>query len=295
MMRQGGRAVSRLVAIASRVTIPESLRTAWTGPAPELAAGQIWRGRWGDTVQLVVIVGIDSGVTALPLSFDVGYTEPGSALIPTEANPFKVPLVAWRSLRRDLPSVVLDRFAGDMAVEATTVLSQEPPGGDETQLPLHVRHYRALIEDTMDELASADWHPRGSGELGTRLKSAGLRPQDVGAALGTTSQRALAILRGQAPLTGREAEMMATVLHVTAQSLLTTNPVPPSDLISQLDGPNHHHQVLAWAASHGSDVPTAYRDVAYRTWALAARQTGKSAVDWDARLDTFFAAVADAQ
>ena len=296
MIREGARPRSRLEIAASSVTVPDEVRAAWTGVAPELAAGQIWRARWDDQVQLVVILDADQRPTAMPLSFDVDYTDSATTRIEAAANPFNIPVIAWPRLAQALPIVVFDRFAGQLPPQATDSLPSEPArSGEDRQLPHPVRVYRALLEDAMEELSAASWHEGGSGDLSAILQRANLRIQDVAAALGATPQRALAVWRGQLALTHEEAEKVAPLLGESAESLLTANPAPPTDLVACLEQPVRHRQVLAYAALRSVKVPAAYRDLAYQTWALAARQTGQKATNWNLRLDTLFAAVLDEQ
>lgn len=296
MTRGAARPPSRLEAAASSVTVPESVRRAWTGVAPELAVGQVWRARWGDKVQLVVILGTERRNAVLPLSFDLDYIDSTTTRIAAGANPFGVPLIAWRGLPEALPSVVFDRFVGQLAADATAALASEPmPAAADSSVPHPVRVYRALLEDTMEELAAAQWSDGGSGQLSVTLQRAGLSVQDVADALGATPQKAFAIWRGQVPLSREEAETFAPLLGESVEAIMAANPTPPSDLIVCLEQPARHRQVLAYAARRSVGIPTAYRDVAYQTWALAARQTGAKVINWNLRLDTLFAAVLNEQ
>jgi len=268
------------------------LRQAWTGAAPELTAGQVWRARWGDKVQVVAILGTDRRTTVVPLSFDLDYTDSTSTRIAAEVNPFGVPLIAWGGLTQALPNVVFDRFAGQLAPQATAALASDSTRSAEDRSVSHsVRMYRALLEDAMEDFAAARWYDSGSGQLSVVLQRVGLSVQDVADALGATPQKGFAVWRGQLPLSREEAETFAPLLGESAETILAANPTPPADLVGSLEQPARHRQVVAYAARRSVAVPTAYRDVAYQTWALAARQTGEKAVNWDLRLDTLFAAV----
>lgn len=294
MTRDAARPQSKLEVAASSVTVPDEVRAAWTGVAPGLAVGQIWRARWDDQVQLVVILSADQRPTAIPLSFDLDYTDSTTTPIAAAANPFNVPVIVWPELAQALPIVVFDRFAGQLSPEATASLASEPARSREDRsLPHPVRVYRALLEDAMAELSAARWYESGSGDLSAILHRANLTVQDVAAALGATPQRALAIWRGQLALSHEEAEKVAPLIGESAETLLAANPAPPADLIACLEQPVRHRQVLAYAARRSVKVPTAYRDLAYQSWALAARQTGQKATNWDLRLDTLFAAGLD--
>lgn len=286
---------SRLEDAAPSITVPAEVHAAWTRAAPELSAGQIWRARWHDLVQLVVILTPDQRTTVLPLSFDLAYADSTSTRVATEANPFGVPIVTWCSLARSVPNVVLDRFVGQLDSKVTEGLLVAEPGqgSADYSTPHPVRVYRALIEDAMDELSTVRWHGHGSGELSTLLQSSNLRVKDVAEILAMTPQRALAVWRGQVPLTHEEAKTIAPVLGKLAEEILAANPTPPPDLIDSLERSRRHHQVLAYAIQRGNDVAAAYHDLSYQTWALAARQTGEKITNWDLRLDTLFAAVLD--
>lgn len=292
MTRDAARPQSRLEAVAASLAVPETVRQAWTGAAPELAVGQVWRARWGDQVQIVAILGTDRRSIVLPLTFDLDYTDSTTTRIAAEANPFGLPLIAWRGLAQTLPIVVFERFAGRLAPDVTAALALESkPAAEDHAVPHPVRVYRALLEDTMEELAAAQWYDSGSGQLSVTLQRMGLSVQDVADTLGATPQKAFAVWRGQVPLSRDEAETLAPLLGESAETILAANPTPPSDLIVCLEQPARHRQVLAYAAGRSVGVSTAYRDVAYQTWALAARQTGEKVMNWDLRLDTLFAAV----
>lgn len=295
MTRDGAARGSRLENVAAQVPVPESIHAAWTGIAPELSAGQVWRARWRDQVQLVAVLSADQSTMVLPLSFDLDYVDATSTVIATEASPFGVPLVAWPTLKRSVLNVVLDRFAGylDAEVAETLLLREFGQCSNDRSTPHPIRIYRALIEDVIDELSAVRWLGDGSGELGTLLQDSGIQVKDVAETLGTTPQRALAIWRGQLPLTEQEARDIAPGLGESAESILAANPTPPSELIDCLEHSRRHHQVLAYAAQRNSEIATAYRDLSYQTWALAARQTGEKIKNWDLRLDTLFAAVLD--
>lgn len=285
---------SRLENVAAHIVVPENIQAAMNGAAPELSAGQVWRARWRDQVQMVAVLSIDQPTRVLPLSFDVDYVDASSMVISAEASPFAVPIVAWPSLKRGVPNVVLDRFVGWLPPGATEALRLGLPQHITDKFTPHpIRIYRALIEDLMDELSAVRWLGDGSGMLRSLLQGSGLRVQDVADTLGATPQRALAIWRGQLPLTEQEARDMAPGLGESVENILAANPIPPSELIDCLEHPQRHHQVLAYATHRNSDIAAAYRDLSYQTWALAARQTGEKTTNWDLRLDTFFAAVLD--
>lgn len=296
MTRDAAHPRSRLEIAASSVAVPTDVHAAWTGIAPELAAGQIWRARWNDQIQLVVIRIVEQRPTAMPLSFDRDYTDSTITRIAAAANPFKVPVIAWPEFAQALPIVVFDRFAGLLDPEATASLVTEPARSGEGRLVPHpVRVYRALLEDAMEELSAARWYESGSGDLSAILQRANLKVQDVAAVLGATPQRALGVWRGQLALSGEEVKKVAPLLGESTEALLAANPAPPADLIACLEQPVRHRQILAYAARHSVEVPTAYRDLAYQTWALAARQTGQKETNWNLRLDTLFAAVLNEQ
>ncbi|WP_066503101.1 helix-turn-helix domain-containing protein [Sinomonas atrocyanea] len=247
-------------------------------------------------MQLVAIIGADHRITALPLSLDPDYADATTTCISAEANPLGVPVTAWAGLATTLPAVVLDRFAGQLDHDTAAALAAgQTAAGADPSAPEQVRMYRALLEDAMEELSAARWYEDGSGELSRTMQRAGLEVREVADLLGTTPQKALAIWRGRMPLALEEAKRLAPVMGASAEELLTRNPVPPPDLVGCLDNPRRLHQILAYAAKRGIDAPTAYRDLAYQTWALAARQTGGKATNWDLRLDTIFAADSDEQ
>lgn len=283
---------TRLSEAVSKVRIPAVLREAWTGVAPQLSAGQVWRAHWADQTQLVVVLTTDQRTTVLPLSLDIEYADATSVYVTPGDNPFGVPIVAWPELSRKLPNQVLDRFVGQLSPEAMTSLYAKQGGARSAEPVQHpIQVYRALIEDTIDALSASRCSDSGTGQLTTLIQERGIQVQSLADIIGVTPQRALAVWRGQAPVTDGEAQSLSPILAIPAEAILAANPTPPVELTECLNAPARHHQVLAYARRNSTSVADAYRDVSYQAWALAARQTGRRLVNWELRLDTVFAAV----
>lgn len=291
MTAEQPREPSRLESAVARAKVPEALRRDRGDPDPVPASGQIWRADWNDEVLLVVVVGAGDLVASVPLTFDIECASPSAVVIEAATNPLGVTIAAWPQLRRDLPAVVFAEFFGQIeGVQlAAITASTQPEPSDETVDPM-IRLAAAMLEDSIEALASVRWHAGGTGELRVLLGT--LTPALLVSTLGVTPQRALALRRGIAILTPEEASLVAPSLGRTVEELLAGDPSLPSDLVERLEQPGRHRQLRRLADLRTTDLSSAYRDVATSVWALAARQTGEpSGISWDGRIDAFLGAV----
>lgn len=280
----------RLEEVVSSFALPEDIRRAWEED-PEILPGQIWRTEWASTVVLVVVLEVGKHIQVAPLTLDAEYADARCLTIGDAVSPLGVPTVIWLALKRSVSRVVFDRFVGTL------------PGGVFAQLVFETRDnpaaltigdprklFRALVEDDMERMASVQWRGQGTGQLSNILKGTGIA--QISETLKVRPQRALALWRGQAALSREEAERMSPVVGEAADALLAANPNPPNELVESLEKPPRHRQMRELAELRAIDRSSAYQEVAYQTWALAARQTGtKKETDWDQRLNTYFAAV----
>lgn len=277
--------------VVAAVSVPAAIQESAHQADPEFAPGQIWRADWSEEVLLVAISGVGDGISSVPLSLDADYRDETSVLLDLAWSPLGIPLVAWPDLKRDLPRSVFAQFIGELDAAALGALAEEQ-GAQRSRVTANhaVEIYKAVVEDSMDALAAVQWAVGGTGQLASIVQS--LTPEQIASAIGATAQRALALWRGQSPLTSEEATRISPLVGHTPTELLASNPSPPADLVTGLDQPRRHRQVRVFAELRERDLAAAYWDVAIDTWALAARQTGNQhGIDWEGRLDTFFAAV----
>jgi len=83
----------------SRPTAFDVVVARFAGPTEEPETGQIWRARWRDTAQLLLLTSSnDSDVEAVPLSLDVDLGDDTAVLFRSDIQPLGFDVVAWRSL-----------------------------------------------------------------------------------------------------------------------------------------------------------------------------------------------------
>ncbi len=302
MTSQSGNAADRLQAAIAAAALPPAVVTAWNEPAPDVEAGQLWRAAWQDAAEMVFITAVSDGqVMAAPVTVDSDFADEHTAVLPPEATSAGVALAVWAGLTRQLPMFVLDRLVGRAAEGWSTpdVLTAARERGALNGTPLvdavDRRHeYRAQLQDALEVLATASWAPAGSGTLGTLLRGAGVKAEQVAQSLHATPQEALALLRNELPVTSEQARALAALAGTSEAELLDANPAPPVDLVAQLDQPRRRRQVQALASRRGTDELTARRTAVFESWRFAARQTGApSTPAWDERLDQYFSATLD--
>lgn len=304
MTPDSGPAYERLLTAAAALHVPPAVTEAWGESAPEPVAGQLWRARWEDDIELVVLVSVsETDVVAAPLTFDIFYADDTALVLDAADSDFAAPVVIWPALRTRLPMFVLDRMAGALSQGSAGLYtgadsSGAGPGrrGASVVSALDARNeYRERLADTMSMLASAKWAPQGTGGLANLLREKSLAPKDLAPMLAITPQAALALRRGQAAITRRQAETLAVHVGRPWEELLASNPPLPQDLVAALDRPARRPQVQRTAQTLGLSEANARCAVGYDLFALAARQTGSGrGTAWDSRLDRYFEAVLDA-
>lgn len=279
---------------------PETL-TAWLGPPPEPAPGQIWRARWGGVAEAVLLITAQgNAVETLPVTFDDEEADAGAVLVDKSDSTLDTGIVIWFDIQTTLPTRVLERHLGSVSARLSNLdWSHLVDGMDGLERGEELvydsdprRAVRAELEDRLEELSRADWLGAGSGELGQILRDAGLTPSALADTLDIPVQRSMSILRGQVAITQEEAERLSKAVGRTAAELLASNPVPPADIVSLLDQPGRRSQILMFAEKRGIPEIEARREAAFGTLALAARQTGDTkAPEWGSRLDRYFEVV----
>ncbi len=289
----------RLRATAAAARVPESVIHAWNAAPPDPEPGQVWRARWNNDHQLVLLHRtIGSTVTAAPATLEPDLADDTAEVLSAEDTTLGMPLVLWQSLARSLPMRVLDRLAGQLVTaepEAGQVQPPRPAAGQPVMSPIDPRVlYRARLEDTMAALADARWAPQGTGTLGGLLAEAGFGPEELCDALGVTPQQALAVLRGDAPISEDQAEALTVTTGLSVVALMNSNPELPPDLVNRLDRPACRARVGELARRRQVGELRTWQSVGFAIAALAARQTGPGRnVAWDDRIDQYFAVVLD--
>jgi hypothetical protein len=289
----------RLWQVAQASAVSPNVLSAWLGPPPEPAPGQIWRARWGEVAEAILLLDVkENAVETVPVTFDDEEADAGAGILTESDSSLGTSVVLWLDISNVLPMRVLERCLGSVDPRVSSrrqlgaTVGELPRGEAVVYASDPRREVRAELEDRLEELSHAEWIGAGSGDLGVILAGHGLTPSGLAARLNVPVPRAMSILRGQAAVTEEEAERLADVTGRSASDLLASNPVPPAGIVLLLDQPSRRSQVLMFAAKRGIPEVEARRRAAFGTWALAARQTGESlAPEWSSRLDRYFEVV----
>ena len=280
---------ARLRAALTAAALPPLVRQAWTDPPPRPAVGQVWRARWGAVAEMLVILDAPArSVRAAPVTLDPDLADDSSAIVPADSSDLAAPLVVWLGQATSLPVRVLDRFMGAVHVDLRhpTGLGRGRPiltAADDRAVD------RARRQDALDVFVQARWAPEGSGNLAHLLGDAG--PRQLAAALGVLPREAIALYRGQRPLSPEQAGRLAPAVGRTVEEILAANPSLPDDLVDDLDLPEYRAQVVAVAERRGVDEIEAWLTAAYSVAAVSHRQTEGQTPSWRDRLDQYFQAV----
>jgi hypothetical protein len=289
--------LARLLRAVSTVRVPDAVRAAFEADPGDPAPGQLWRMRWDEVVELVLLRAVgDEDVLAVPVSLDDRLVDEDSVILRPAQTSLGTTVVVWAALARQLPMCVLDRQLGVVEVEVTDsnwidrVIDAGAGRGRATVSSLDPVHVvAARIADALEVLAGASWAPSGSGELGSLLAAAQLGPPQLIKLLDVSPQAALALRRGQAAATPDQAAGLAPVLHMSDRAILEANPAPSPSLVQKMSRPCRRAQVNRLAVSRGIEERSAWLTATYSVNAMAARQTGIQ-VDpaWDERIDQYF-------
>lgn len=109
--------------------------------------------------------------------------------------------------------------------------------------------------------------------------------------VGMSPQLALALRRGQRPISPDQAAALAPLAGTTPEALLRSNPPLPEDIVRDLDAVESREWVRRLAQHRTMTLEEARLVVGYGVYALAARETEKGQVDWKARIIRYAQAV----
>ncbi|MDQ1295994.1 MAG: hypothetical protein QG608_3881, partial [Actinomycetota bacterium] len=151
----------RLRRFAVAAKVPTAVVTAWHDPPPAPGDGQLWRARWEEHVEIVLVTAVTlDSVQVVPVTLDVGYEDDATLIVPPDSGPLGVPFLIWRGLPRNLPLRVLDRYLGSSreGLRTAAELAAAPTtGGATTGIAITSAvdprsEYRARLEDSLDAL-----------------------------------------------------------------------------------------------------------------------------------------------
>lgn len=299
MADDADRAAARLRVAAAGVKIPNSMLAAFNAAPPEPTVGQIWRAAWDGVVEVVAIRDVDgSDVDVIPISFETGYADSHAHVVPAEATTLGIAVAAWTGLERRLPTRVLHRclgtVSGDMAPSWPESLSGVTRGR-RIVTPIDPRaEFQAQLEDQLERLNEADWAPAGTGAVSQWLRDAKISVGELSELADCSPQRALALWRGQAAVTDKEAEGLTELLGRPVAEILAANPPVPKALRARLDRPAWRAFVQRLARLRDLPENLAWQATAYGAMRLAGRETAPADEDiWDQRLERYFQATLD--
>jgi hypothetical protein len=258
-----------------------------------LRPGAVWRARWDDIVQLVVLVDVaGSAIRAAPVTVDETDSADDVLVIQSPAR-LGTPATVWKALLRELSTAALDRpvddFGPAVAEWVTTGVAAEathvPPG----TLPFQGGDpVFAAAEENMDTLAAA-------APVATAPAAERVRQQTAPSAeeLGQLKERlrmplptVLQLVDGKLSPTTEQATVLQDVLGFAPDVVAV-----PLPLVHELSLPRWKRTVIEFAARQRQPEAAARRNMTGEVFAFAARQTGEQEPDWRERLNRW----ADAQ
>ena len=241
---------------------------------------EIWRVRWGSTVQLVVILDVSTeSVVASPLSYDVALGDNHAVQVSPLNQTLGYEVIAWTSLERQLPIFVLDVVLGKVDDDGLLAIRSQVGSGASITNALDERcQVHDAIEERMEVLAQARWLPASIQvrNLASVMRERLVVPSDISKALGIEPGTATAIVRGERGVTPEQAGRLAPLLGVTEDDLLAPAAINPQ-LVHELDRPVFRQRLWEKGRQEGAtDEATWKYHVASTQLALAARTTDRA-------------------
>lgn len=268
----------------------------------DLGRGQLWRAGWGDVAVLLLLLELGDGeVCASPVTIDPPAEDENSFVLAPDCTGLPTSVTVWTGLTRFFPHRVLDTLVAAWSADVTTCLTNPASLEPDARLPIGMRRgrpidsefddrcmIRADLEDDVDQLGQMPSLPVES--------SPGSPPTTLAALLGNVDLAALCaalelpqpavmkLLRGTTPLTPAQAAVVAQTTGVPQERVLGAVRGMPRGLVQAAEHPRWRQVWIARAQRLGTDETQARLDGCQQAFALAARQTGRSQPDWDARL-----------
>jgi len=298
------------VAAPEALTVPGLRQRFGDSQGVEVAVGQLWRACWDDVAVLALLVDVQAAaVMVAPVTMDPPGEDENSLILDAKSTVLGQPMTVWGGLARAVPLRVLDQLldvvADEIVVWCQHIRAGRPaavPGGartgDRISSPLEpAAEVRAQLEDELDLLAAASWLP--AMDLAAERRS--LR-QLLGcdrdeqalrllvATLGVSLPEAVEIVRGRRPLALAQAEALAPVTGQPVEVLASVEPLP-EELAAELDHPRWRPAVRRRTHRASGNEHRTRLEIAYGTYALAARQTGAAnRPSWRERLARYLEA-----
>jgi hypothetical protein len=299
----------RLAAQAAKPDLqPARLRERF-GAAEQvrIEEGQVWRARWNGAVVLVLVLDVgDRDVRAVPLTLDPPAEDESCLVLDGQRSVFGVDVTVWAGMVQTVPvrvlDQVLDAWDSDL-VGCTRAVAQGRPGDPAAGMRAGSAPgslfedsvaLRAELEDDLAELQAAPGLASAAGvspAQGSLAVLLGGRPDiaELTKALGKPQSQVMAILRGKRLLEPEDIASLARATGLSQEEIADTVQPLPEDLVEAVEHPRWR-PVMTHLAKHGAGGEAQARlRAGYGAFALAARETGGSSPDWDARLKQFLA------
>ncbi|MFD8035434.1 hypothetical protein ACFV3F_43295 [Streptomyces sp. NPDC059717] len=302
----------RLAAQAAKPELqPHQLREHF-GAAEQvrIQEGQVWRARWNSAVVLVLIleVGVRE-VRAVPVTLDPPAEDESCLILDGSRSVFGIDVTVWADLMQGIPVRVLDQVLDTWDSDVLGCIRTITQGGVEDaavgmrtgkapdSLFEDAVAVRAELEDELAELCAApglvsvdDVKPaKGAlaALLGDQLDLAHLTK-----ALGKPQSQVMAMLRGKKPLEAEDIAGLAEATGLSQEKIATSVQPLPQDLVEAVEHPRWRPVMVRLARQTAGDEAQARLRAGYGAFVLAARETGGSSPDWEARLKQFLASQA---
>jgi hypothetical protein len=258
-----------LVELGRRIRIPRPME----GVAPE--PGQVWRALWDETIALVVILeASEISVRVAPFFFDfddlVFEEEDHVTLAGRRA------IVLWHHAQEIAPLTL------DVAFGSISLVARQTTG------PISDQVLESQMTEPVDSLAAWTRKGEGDGTLRERLLRLRVSARQIADTLGAPLAVGANILRNVRPVTSEEAEALATAVPLTANEILSSNPILPPQWQEELQSAAYRSPVRDLARQRNSSDSETWRSVAYGAYALAARQgNSREAASVRARIQSY--------
>ncbi|MFD3890534.1 hypothetical protein [Streptomyces microflavus] len=281
------------------------LRERFGDPAQaEITPGQVWRARWDEVRVLVLILDVDAReVNAVPVTIDPPGEDEASVVVDGSCTAFGVEATVWAGLVSCVPMRVLERVVDawdEDIVRCATVRAQGRPAPAATGVR-EGRLIRSALEPDAEARASL------AGDLEYLRHAPGLPVQDIGrpsgnlasllgdrldlkalcSALEMPQPEVMKLLRGKVPLPADRIDAIASATGLSVEQIARTVRPLPADLVHAIEHPRWRSVWVRRARRLEVSEAQARLSGSYGAFALAARQTGGGAADWDARLRQF--------
>jgi hypothetical protein len=290
-----------------------ALRRLFSDEIPDVDVGQLWRAEWDSVTVLGVTLAIEDGYTEFaPVTADIDYADPFTAILPMALSPLPIAVAVFTSLTTPVPVYVLEanlgRLAPGVVADLTSIwhdsLAGRAPqsafklgGGSADALEARITFRHELLHE-LGVLASTQLM-RDTAE-GLSLKAlpidSDIRPSQIMQFLDVGLPDARAISTGTMPLTAKQAERLVSQIGCAGPDALRLTVVTvPRELIEALDSPRRFSVVRRISSRRNLDCVDA---IGYIPAVAAARTQHTQSVAthtrqyWEDLLETLAATYA---